>query len=63
MKIVGTDVWDKHNSGLDNSLAIAEAAGFKKEDIVKCGVFLKDMNDFKEMNEVNLNFWRPQPHG
>ncbi|MDY0023718.1 MAG: Rid family hydrolase, partial [Candidatus Izemoplasmatales bacterium] len=32
-------------------------AGYKKEDIVKCGVFMNDLNDFKEMNEVYARFF------
>lgn len=57
MKVVGTDVKGQTKQCLNNILAIAEAAGFKKEDIVKCGVFLKNMNDFKEMNGVYLEFF------
>lgn len=57
MKIVGTDVLGQTKQCLNNIMAIAESAGFKKEDIVKCGVFLKNMNDFKEMNGVYLEFF------
>ncbi|HQN74785.1 MAG TPA: RidA family protein [Bacillota bacterium] len=57
MKIVGPGVKEQTKQCLNNILAIAEAASFKKEDIVKCGVFLKNMNDFKEMNGVYLEFF------
>jgi len=42
---------------LKNVLAIVKAAGLKKEDIVKCGVFLKDLSMFKDMNEVYAEFF------
>ncbi len=31
------------------------------EDVVKCTVFLKDMNDFKDMNEVYSTFFKENP--
>ena len=40
-----------------NILAIVEQAGMTKENIVKCGVFLKDLSAFKEMNEVYAEFF------
>ena len=42
---------------LDNVLAIASAAGYQKTDIVKCVVFLKNMNQFGEMNQVYAAFF------
>jgi 2-iminobutanoate/2-iminopropanoate deaminase len=42
---------------LDNVLAIAHAAGYQKTDIVKCVVFLKNMNQFAEMNQVYAAFF------
>jgi 2-iminobutanoate/2-iminopropanoate deaminase len=57
MKIVSQDIKTQTKQCLDNIKAIVEAAGFKIEHIVKCGVFLKDMNTFKEMNSVYLDFF------
>jgi len=37
---------------LENLKAIIEAADFTLENVVKCGIFLKDMNDFAAVNEV-----------
>ncbi len=42
---------------LDNVLAVVEAAGLKKENIVRCGIFLKNMDDFKQMNDVYGQFF------
>ncbi len=43
---------------LENLLAIVEAAGFKKTDIVRCGIFLQNMNDFAKMNAVYGDFFK-----
>ena len=37
---------------LENLKAIIEEAGFTLENVVKCGIFLKDMNDFAAVNEA-----------
>jgi len=57
MKPAGTDIKSQTAQSLKNVLGIVEEAGFKKEDIVKCGVFLQDMNMFKDMNEVYAEFF------
>lgn len=56
-KVDGTEIKSQTLQCLQNILAIVEEAGMEKENIVKCGVFLKDMNMFKEMNEVYKNFF------
>ena len=42
---------------LENLLAIVSAAGGSADNIVKTTVFLKDMNDFAEMNSVYAGFF------
>lgn len=37
--------------------AICKEAGFKKEDIVKCCVFMKNMSEFSLMNKVYSDFF------
>jgi 2-iminobutanoate/2-iminopropanoate deaminase len=37
---------------IENIRAVLKAAGLDLNHVVRCDVFLKDMNDFKEMNEV-----------
>ena len=46
---------------LQNLQAIVSAAGASMESIVKTTVFLKDMNDFAEMNSVYAEFFRSTP--
>ncbi len=57
MKPAGDDIKSQTKQSLTNILAIVEEAGMKKEDIVKCGVFLKDLNMFKDMNETYSQFF------
>lgn len=57
MKPAGDDIKSQTLQSLNNILGIVEEAGFKKEDIVKCGVFMKDLGMFKDMNEVYANFF------
>jgi len=37
---------------IENIRAVLKAAGSDLSQVVRCDVFLKDLNDFKEMNEV-----------
>jgi len=47
---------------LENIKAIVTEAGGNMDGIVKCSVFLKDMNDFTEMNGVYGEFFKePYP--
>jgi 2-iminobutanoate/2-iminopropanoate deaminase len=57
MKPAGDDIKSQTLQSLKNILGIVEEAGFKKEDIVKCGVFMKDLGMFKDMNEVYADFF------
>jgi 2-iminobutanoate/2-iminopropanoate deaminase len=46
---------------LENIAAILKEAGSSMEKVVRCGVFLKDMNDFAAMNEVYATFFKANP--
>jgi len=46
---------------LDNMLAIVQAAGGSVDNIVRTTVFLKDMNDFAEMNSVYAEYFQSAP--
>ncbi len=41
----------------ENLRAILQAAGSSLEHVVKCNVFLRDINDFAAMNEVYATFF------
>lgn len=52
MDFLSDDIGEQTHQCLKNLLAIVEEAGMDLENIVKCGIFLKDLNDFAVVNEV-----------
>lgn len=60
-KMVTGSIKDQTEQSLKNVKAVIEAAGATLTDVVKCTVFLKDMNDFKDMNEVYSTFFTENP--
>ena len=55
--VLQTSVDKATAASLANVLSIIQTEGGKKEKIVKCVVFLTDMNDFKAMNEAYARFF------
>jgi 2-iminobutanoate/2-iminopropanoate deaminase len=51
------DVRSETKRTFENVRAILEAAGSSLDDVVKCNVFLRDINDFAAMNEVYATFF------
>jgi 2-iminobutanoate/2-iminopropanoate deaminase len=56
-RLVEGDISAQTNQTLLNLKAVLEAAGSDLEHVVKTSVFLLDMNDFAEMNEVYRQFF------
>jgi 2-iminobutanoate/2-iminopropanoate deaminase len=50
MQKVSENVKDQTRQSLENLKAIIENAGATMKDVVRCGVFLKNMEDFAAMN-------------
>ncbi len=46
------NVIDQTKQSMENLKAVLEAGGFSLEDIVKTTIYLHDITDFSEMNEV-----------
>ena len=44
---------------LNNLKAVMDEGGCTLDDVVKCTVFLEDMNDFSRMNAVYAEFFNP----
>ncbi len=51
-KLAGADVGAQTEQCLKNVQTILEAAGSSLQHVLRCGVFLVDMNEFKQMNAV-----------
>jgi 2-iminobutanoate/2-iminopropanoate deaminase len=59
--IEDTGIRAQTERSLQNLLAIVTAAGGSADQIVKTTVFLKDMNDFPEMNAAYAGFFKTPP--
>lgn len=46
---------------LENVKAIVEAAGTTLDNVVRVGVYLRDISDFGEMNQVYVNYFSQSP--
>ena len=53
-----TDIKEATKRSLDNVLAIVEGAGLKLENIARVGVFVRDIKQFGEINEVYADFFK-----
>ena len=54
---VSDDVAEQTEQVLKNLNAVLEAAGMSLNNVVKTTVFLADMNDFAQMNEVYAKYF------
>lgn len=57
-QLIEGDVRVQTERVLRNVQAILEQAGSSMDKVVRCGVFLKDINDFTAMNEVYGTFFK-----
>jgi 2-iminobutanoate/2-iminopropanoate deaminase len=57
MQLVSEDIAEQTMQSLKNILAIVEEAGLKKENIVRCGVFMTDLSEFSKMNTIYAEFF------
>ena len=55
------DIVSQTRQALENIKAVLEAAGSSLNEVVRCGVFLADMNDFGPMNEEYGSYFQGQP--
>ncbi len=56
-----TEIKAATKQSLENVKAILEQAGSSLEKVVKVVVFIKDMNDFAEVNEVYGQYFKENP--
>ncbi len=61
MEIVGKTAKEQAGQVMKNLLAVLEAAGSDFSKVVKCSIFLDDMGDFAEVNEVYGSYFVSEP--
>ena len=59
--LIEGDVQIQTRQVLDNLTAVLEAAGSGLDRVVKCTVFMADMNDFAAMNEIYSSYFAGDP--
>jgi len=60
-QLINGSIGEQTERVLRNIEATLTQAGSSMEKVVRCGVFLKDMNDFTAMNEVYAKFFKSEP--
>ena len=60
-ELVGGDVQQETRQALLNVQAVLEASGSSLQSVVKTSVFIADMNDFPQINEVYAEFFTDEP--
>lgn len=60
-ELVAGSISEQTEQSLKNIQAVLEAADASLADVVKCTVFLKDMDTFTEMNEKYSEFFKDEP--
>jgi 2-iminobutanoate/2-iminopropanoate deaminase len=59
--LVVNSIQDATHQVMKNITALLEEAGLTRENIVKCSIFLKSMDDFAEMNAVYGSYFTAVP--
>ena len=62
-EIVKGSVTEQTKKVMENIQAVLEAAGVGFNHVVKCGIFLTNMDDFAEVNEVYSSYFGHEPPG
>ncbi|MFH0795039.1 MAG: RidA family protein [bacterium] len=60
-KLVGRTAAEQTDRVLKNIMAVLQSTGAQMSNIVKTTMFLVDLNDFKEVNEVYKNYFEFMP--
>ncbi|MGB0884718.1 MAG: Rid family detoxifying hydrolase [Flavobacteriales bacterium] len=55
------NITDESQLVLSNLKALVEEAGFSLDDVVKCSIFMKNLNQFDEVNAVYARFFQDIP--
>ncbi|MEP0553160.1 MAG: RidA family protein [Balneola sp.] len=61
MQIVGDNAADQAKQVMKNLSAVLEEAGSDFSKVLKCSIFLDDMNDFGDVNEVYGSYFKNVP--
>jgi len=60
-QMVESNIKNQTDRVIENIRAVLKTAGSDLSKVIRCDVFLKDMNDFKDMNEVYASKFLTDP--
>ena len=60
-KLVNDSIQASTHQVMKNILALVNEAGMTVENIVKCSIFMKDLSNFGDMNEIYASYFRSLP--
>ncbi len=60
-ELVTDSIQNSTHQVMKNILALLEEAGLTIDNVVKCSIFLKDLNDFAEMNAIYGSYFNEVP--
>jgi 2-iminobutanoate/2-iminopropanoate deaminase len=55
-EIISGNIEEETKQVMENLAAVLDAAGMRFSDVVKCSIFISDMNDFAAINNVYVLF-------
>ncbi len=61
MEVVGTTAAEQAQKALENAKAVVEAGGMTLDNVIKATIFIMDMNEFGNINEVYSTFFADNP--
>lgn len=61
MQLVGEDVETQARQVMENIGKVLEAAGSDFSNVLKCSIYLADMEDFKKVNEIYGEYFPSNP--
>lgn len=60
-ELVQDTIENATNQVMQNINALLSEAGMTMENVVKCSIFLKDLNNFSKVNEIYSQYFRSLP--
>lgn len=60
-RLTGADIETQTRQTLSNLKNIVEASGLTLRDVVRVSIYLKDIRDFKKMNQIYQSFFTEAP--
>jgi|SRR5699024_5099448 len=61
MEFAGADVASQAKQVMENLKAVLEEAGSGFDQVIKCGIYLDDMDNFATVNEIYAGYFDKEP--